>query len=183
MIHDDAPTAAARVPDPRADDRGLPLLGRDAQPRARVHQGRLRRPRRRCTPGTRTSSPARRRAGATRRSPPRSSGRSRSWPPAGSTSRRRRSCTRSTSGRATRACCSTTRRALTRRDSFTGDWYDCSAHMLWIGERTRALDGAHVEFFSGVHNPIGCKLGPGATRRGARRALRAARPRPHPRAG
>ncbi len=52
---------------------------------------------------------------------------------------------------------------LTRRDSFTGDWYDCSAHMLWIGERTRALDGAHVEFFSGVHNPIGCKLGPATT--------------------
>jgi 3-deoxy-7-phosphoheptulonate synthase len=51
---------------------------------------------------------------------------------------------------------------LTRRDSFTGDWYDCSAHMLWIGERTRRLDGAHVEFFSGVHNPLGCKLGPGA---------------------
>jgi len=51
---------------------------------------------------------------------------------------------------------------LTRRDSFTGDWYDCSAHMLWIGERTRALDGAHVEFFSGVHNPLGCKIGPGA---------------------
>jgi 3-deoxy-7-phosphoheptulonate synthase len=50
--------------------------------------------------------------------------------------------------------------ALTRRDSLTGDWYDCSAHMLWIGERTRALDGAHVEFLSGVHNPIGCKIGP-----------------------
>jgi 3-deoxy-7-phosphoheptulonate synthase len=52
--------------------------------------------------------------------------------------------------------------ALTRRDSLTGDWYDCSAHMLWIGDRTRELDGAHVEFFSGVHNPIGVKLGPGA---------------------
>ena len=49
---------------------------------------------------------------------------------------------------------------LTRRDSTTGDWYDCSAHMLWIGERTRQPDGAHVEFFSGVCNPIGCKLGP-----------------------
>ena len=36
--------------------------------------------------------------------------------------------------------------ALTREDSLTGDWYDCSAHMLWIGERTRQLDGAHVEF-------------------------------------
>ena len=52
---------------------------------------------------------------------------------------------------------------LTRRDSLTGDWYDCSAHMLWIGERTRQPDGAHVEFFAGVHNPIGVKLGPGAT--------------------
>jgi len=52
---------------------------------------------------------------------------------------------------------------LTRRDSLTGDWYDCSAHMLWIGERTRGDGGAHVEFFSGVHNPLGVKLGPTAT--------------------
>lgn len=50
--------------------------------------------------------------------------------------------------------------ALTRRDSLTGDWYDCSAHMLWIGERSRQLDGAHVEFLRGVRNPVGCKLGP-----------------------
>ncbi len=50
--------------------------------------------------------------------------------------------------------------ALTRQDSLTGGWYDCSAHMLWIGERTRALDGAHVEFLRGVGNPIGCKIGP-----------------------
>jgi 3-deoxy-7-phosphoheptulonate synthase len=53
--------------------------------------------------------------------------------------------------------------ALTRRDSLTGDWYDCSAHLLWIGERTRQVDGAHVEFLSGVQNPIGVKLGPDAT--------------------
>jgi len=53
--------------------------------------------------------------------------------------------------------------ALTRRDSLTGDWYDCSAHMLWIGERTRQLDGAHIEFLRGVGNPIGCKVGPSAT--------------------
>jgi len=52
--------------------------------------------------------------------------------------------------------------ALTRRDSTTGDWYDCSAHMLWIGERTRDPDGAHVEFFAGVHNPLGVKVGPEA---------------------
>ena len=53
--------------------------------------------------------------------------------------------------------------ALTRQDSLTGSWYDCSAHMLWIGERTRQIDGAHVEFLRGVHNPIGVKLGPTAT--------------------
>jgi 3-deoxy-7-phosphoheptulonate synthase len=53
--------------------------------------------------------------------------------------------------------------ALTREDSLTGDWYDCSAHMLWIGERTRSLDGAHVEFLTGVGNPVGCKVGPTAT--------------------
>ena len=53
--------------------------------------------------------------------------------------------------------------ALTRSDSMSGDWYDCSAHMLWIGERTRQLDGAHIEFLRGVENPLGCKLGPNAT--------------------
>jgi 3-deoxy-7-phosphoheptulonate synthase len=53
--------------------------------------------------------------------------------------------------------------SLTRRDSLTGDWYDCSAHMLWIGERTRGADGAHAEFFAGVRNPLGCKIGPAAT--------------------
>jgi 3-deoxy-7-phosphoheptulonate synthase len=53
--------------------------------------------------------------------------------------------------------------ALTRRDSLTNDWYDCSAHMLWIGERTRALDSAHVEFLRGVGNPIGVKVGPTST--------------------
>ncbi|HUZ41355.1 MAG TPA: 3-deoxy-7-phosphoheptulonate synthase class II [Acidimicrobiales bacterium] len=50
--------------------------------------------------------------------------------------------------------------ALTRRDSLTGDFYDCSAHMLWIGDRTRQIDGAHVEFLRGVSNPLGLKVGP-----------------------
>ncbi|MFT6914484.1 MAG: 3-deoxy-7-phosphoheptulonate synthase [Motiliproteus sp.] len=50
--------------------------------------------------------------------------------------------------------------ALTRRDSLTDNWYDCSAHMLWIGDRTRQLDGAHIEFMRGIHNPIGVKVGP-----------------------
>ena len=50
--------------------------------------------------------------------------------------------------------------ALTRVDSLTGQWYDCSAHLLWIGDRTRQLDGAHVEFLRGVGNPLGMKCGP-----------------------
>ncbi|MFT6349670.1 MAG: 3-deoxy-7-phosphoheptulonate synthase [Psychromonas sp.] len=50
--------------------------------------------------------------------------------------------------------------ALTRCDSLTGKWYDCSAHMLWIGDRTRQIDHAHIEFLRGVENPIGIKVGP-----------------------
>ena len=50
--------------------------------------------------------------------------------------------------------------AMTRVDSTTGKWYDTSAHMLWIGDRTRQPDGAHVEFCRGVENPIGMKCGP-----------------------
>lgn len=52
--------------------------------------------------------------------------------------------------------------ALTRIDSLSGEWYDCSAHMLWIGERTRGENDAHVHFLSGIKNPIGCKIGPNA---------------------
>lgn len=50
--------------------------------------------------------------------------------------------------------------ALTRLDSETGEYYDCSAHMLWIGDRTRDLNEAHIEYFRGIANPIGCKVGP-----------------------
>jgi 3-deoxy-7-phosphoheptulonate synthase len=53
--------------------------------------------------------------------------------------------------------------ALTRQDSLTGDFYDCSAHMVWLGERTRNPDGAHVEFARGIHNPVGVKVGATAT--------------------
>jgi 3-deoxy-7-phosphoheptulonate synthase len=53
--------------------------------------------------------------------------------------------------------------AMTRRDSLTGDWYDTSAHLVWVGERTRRRDGAHVDFLSGVSNPVGAKIGPSAT--------------------
>ncbi len=54
--------------------------------------------------------------------------------------------------------------AFTRRETTTGGWYDLSAHMLWIGDRTRNPDEAHVEFLRGVENPIGCKVGPSMTR-------------------
>jgi 3-deoxy-7-phosphoheptulonate synthase len=50
--------------------------------------------------------------------------------------------------------------AMTRVDSTSGDWYDTSAHLLWIGERTRQLDGAHIEYMRGIKNPIGLKVGP-----------------------
>lgn len=53
---------------------------------------------------------------------------------------------------------------LCRQDSITGDWFDCSAHMLWIGERTRGLDEGHIEFLRGVKNPLGVKIGPTATK-------------------
>ncbi|WP_441698481.1 3-deoxy-7-phosphoheptulonate synthase, partial [Helicobacter pylori] len=52
---------------------------------------------------------------------------------------------------------------LVRKDSLTNQFYDCSAHMLWIGERTRDPKGAHVEFLRGVCNPIGVKIGPNAS--------------------
>lgn len=55
----------------------------------------------------------------------------------------------------------TRRDSTTARDGYEGDWYDCSGHMLWVGERTRQPDGAHVEFLRGVKNPIGLKCGPG----------------------
>jgi 3-deoxy-7-phosphoheptulonate synthase len=50
--------------------------------------------------------------------------------------------------------------ALARVDSTTGNWYGCSAHFLWIGDRTRQADGAHVEFLRGLQNPLGIKVGP-----------------------
>ena len=50
--------------------------------------------------------------------------------------------------------------AMTRVDSTSGDWYDTSAHLVWIGERTRQLDGAHVEYCKGIKNPVGLKVGP-----------------------
>ncbi|MGH9225167.1 MAG: class II 3-deoxy-7-phosphoheptulonate synthase [Acidimicrobiales bacterium] len=53
--------------------------------------------------------------------------------------------------------------ALTRQEALTKRWYDCSAHLLWVGDRTRQIDGAHVAFLTGVENPVAVKLGPSAT--------------------
>lgn len=66
--------------------------------------------------------------------------------------------------------------ALTHYDSSQGVWYDQSAHFLWIGERTRQLDGAHVEFFRGVANPIGVKIGPSTEPEGLIELLHALNP-------
>ena len=50
--------------------------------------------------------------------------------------------------------------ALTRVDSTTGEWYGCSAHFLWVGDRTRQAEGAHIEYLRGIRNPLGMKVGP-----------------------
>ena len=73
--------------------------------------------------------------------------------------------------------------ALTRQDSLTGDWVDCSAHLVWVGERTRQVDGAHVEFLSGVINPVARQDRADGHRRRGGGPLRAPGPRPHARAG
>jgi len=70
--------------------------------------------------------------------------------------------------------------ALTRQDSLTGDWYDCSAHMLWIGDRTRDVDDAHVEFLKGVKNPIGIKAGPSMTAEGLMKLIHKLNPENEP---
>ena len=54
---------------------------------------------------------------------------------------------------------------MTRVDSTTGEYHDTSAHFLWIGDRTRQLDGGHVEFCKGIKNPIGIKCGPTLSKR------------------
>ena len=70
--------------------------------------------------------------------------------------------------------------AMTRVDSTSGDWYDTSAHLLWIGDRTRQLDSAHVEFMRGISNPIGLKTGPTQTVDGLLELIDALNPRNDP---
>lgn len=70
--------------------------------------------------------------------------------------------------------------ALTRQDSLTGDWYDTSAHFLWVGDRTRDPDNAHVEFLRGISNPIASKVGPSTTEDGLLRLIDTLNPRNEP---
>ncbi len=70
--------------------------------------------------------------------------------------------------------------ALTRLDSTTGEWYATSGHFLWIGDRTRDVDGAHVEFMRGIRNPIGVKAGPSMTPDGLLRLIDALNPENEP---
>ncbi len=70
--------------------------------------------------------------------------------------------------------------ALTRRDSITNDWYATSGHMIWIGDRTRQPDGAHVEYFAGVKNPIGLKCGPSLSAEDLKRLLAKLNPKREP---
>ena len=70
--------------------------------------------------------------------------------------------------------------AMTRIDSTTGDWYDTSAHMLWVGDRTRDPDDAHIEFLRGVGNPLGAKAGPSQTPDGLLRVIDALNPENEP---
>jgi 3-deoxy-7-phosphoheptulonate synthase len=70
--------------------------------------------------------------------------------------------------------------ALTRVDSTSGDWYACSAHFLWCGDRTRQPEGAHVEFLRGIRNPIGLKVGPGTSADGLLRLIDTLNPADEP---
>ena len=150
------------MPDPQRMVQAYSQSAATLEPAARLRPGRLRRSAPRSIAGTWTSSPTRpqgeRYRDAGRPARPR---RSTSWRACGIDLRRRRRRSRETELlHRHEALLLPYEEALTRVDSTTGDWYDCSAHMLWIGDRTRQLDGAHVEFLRGVKNPIGMKCGP-----------------------
>jgi 3-deoxy-7-phosphoheptulonate synthase len=109
--------------------------------------------------------------------PTASARRSTSWKPAGSI-RDRAAASGHQLLHQPRGAAAAYEQAMTRQDSLTGDWYDTSAHMLWIGDRTRFEGSAHVEFLRGVGNPIGMKCGPSLDARRAAQDARHAQPRP-----
>ena len=160
IINDIAFTEEARRPDPRRQIERLSPVGGDAQSAARLRARRLRQSRERASMDAAASS--RTAAVAPLR---------RIWPTA--FPRRSVSCgLRPRPSRAIRSCGTTDfytshealllgfEEAFTRIDSTTGDWYATSGHMLWIGDRTRQYDHAHIEYARGIKNPLGLKCGP-----------------------
>ena len=176
MVNDFAFEAAARRPDPDRLVQRLPPGHVDAEPPPRVHQGRVRRPRARPRLEPRIRRRQHRGSPLRQRSLLRSSARLRFMAACGIDLDAEHQLHQVDCYTSHEALILGYEEALTRRDSLTDEWYDCSAHLLWIGERTRQLDGAHVEFLSGVGNPVGVKLGPTADPRRGRRALQPTRP-------
>ena len=176
IINDDVPTASARVPDPAPDAARLPPVGLDAEPAAGLHQGRLRRPVAGALVEPRVPDDERegRRFEAIAEEIDRALRFMNACGVDLSTDSPIHQVDLFTSHE---ALLLGYEEALTRKDSLTGDWYDCSAHLVWIGERTRQIDGAHVEFATGIGNPIEVKLGPDSDARRGDRSLRAAQPR------
>ena len=179
MVNDDAPDAAARVPDPRRLGGRVPPGGVHAEPRARLHQGRLRRP----LPGAPVEPAVRRveRGGAPLRgaSPAEIDSALRFMAACGIDLEAEQSLHQVDFYTSHDALILGYEEALTRMDSITGDWYDCSAHMLWVGERTRQLDGAHIDFLAGIHNPDRMQDQRVDHARRGGGAVRPVEPRPH----
>ena len=140
--------------------RGLSPVGGDAQPAARLRHRRLRQSRRTRINGCCPSSRTRRNRSATRNSPTTSPRRSISCAPAASIRKCIRRLRTTDFFTSHEALLLGYEQAFTRVDSTTGDWYCTSGHMLWIGDRTRQPDHAHVEFCRGIKNPLGLKTGP-----------------------
>ena len=129
-----------------------------------------------CSNGTRRSLRRHRRANATPRSADASRSRWHSWRHAGSLSANAPQLRATEFYTSHDAMLLNYEEPLARQDSLTGDWYACSAHLPWIGERTRQVDGAHVAFLRGVANPLGLKCGPTMTADELLRADRCAEP-------
>ena len=152
-------TPESRAADPARLRRGVPHQRLHAESRPRVHAGRLRRP----APGARVEQGLRRRTPRTSRYEKVASeiDRAMKFMEAGGADFDALKRVEFYSSH--EALLLDYERPMTRIDSRTGTPYNTSAHFLWIGERTRQLDGAHVDYFSRVRNPIGVKLGPTTT--------------------
>ena len=159
-------TPEARTPDPRAPDRGLPPVGRDAEPAARLRDRRLRQPRERRIAGCSASSKdSPQSATLPASSPTASPRRSTSCAPSASTRRPIRRCASTDFYTSHEALLLGYEQAMTRVNSTTGDWYATSGHMIWIGDRTRQPDHAHVEYLPRHQEPDRPEMRPVARRR------------------